>query len=100
MNHRILNAICLLLTTLVGFSQDANPATQRTLPPALGVPKPGATNEGPYSPQPILQGGVVVPLYSAVSLQLNKERVREAEYYNVSKAVPGRISSITNIHNP
>jgi endo-1,4-beta-xylanase len=27
-------------------------------------------------------------------------RVREAEVYNMSKAVPGRISSIVNIHNP
>jgi endo-1,4-beta-xylanase len=26
--------------------------------------------------------------------------VREAEYYNLSKSVPGRINSITNIHNP
>src|SRR5688572_15754569 len=100
MNHRTLNGICLLLTTLAGFSQENNPATQRALPPALGVPQPGGTNEGPYAPQPILQGGVVVPLYPPNSPQLNKERVREAEYYNLSKAVPGRISSITNIHNP
>ncbi len=28
------------------------------------------------------------------------ERVREAEQYNLSKAAPGRISSIVNIHNP
>jgi endo-1,4-beta-xylanase len=31
---------------------------------------------------------------------LKKERVREAEQYNLCKAVPGRISSIVNIHNP
>jgi hypothetical protein len=70
------------------------------LPAPLGVPKPGPTNEGPYAPQPILPGGVVVPLYSSGSPFLKVERVREAEYYNVSKAVPGRISWITNIHNP
>jgi hypothetical protein len=69
-------------------------------PAALNVPKPGPTNEAPYAPQPILQGGIVVPLYSPDSPQLSKDRVREAEYYNMSKAVPGRISSITNIHNP
>jgi endo-1,4-beta-xylanase len=67
---------------------------------ALNVPRPGPTNEAPYSAQPILQGGIVLPLYSPDSPQLNKARVREAEYYNMSKAVPGRISSITNIHNP
>ena len=66
----------------------------------LGIPKPGPTNEAPYAPQPILQGGVVVPLYPPESPFLKRERVREAEYYNLSKAVPGRISWITNIHNP
>src|SRR6188474_1361774 len=101
MNHHwMLNGVCLLLTMLAAFSQETISTTQRTLPPALAIPKPGATNAGPYAPQPILQGGVVVPLYPPDSPQLNKERVREAEYYNLSRAVPGRISSITNIHNP
>jgi endo-1,4-beta-xylanase len=31
---------------------------------------------------------------------LKAERVREAEQYNMNRAVPGRISSIVNIHNP
>lgn len=66
----------------------------------LNVSKPGPTNDAPYAPQPILQGGIVVPLYTPDSPQLNKARVTEAEYYNMSRAVPGRISSITNIHNP
>ena len=66
----------------------------------LGVPKPGPTNDAPYSPQPILQGGLVIPLYPPGSPFLRSERVREAEQYNMSKAVPGRISWITNIHNP
>src|SRR5207253_1979613 len=44
--------------------------------------------------------GIVVPLYPPNSPFLNKERVREAEQYNMSKAVPGRINSIVNIHNP
>ena len=66
----------------------------------LNVPKPAPPTDQPYAPQPILQGGIVVPLYSPDSPQLNKDRMREAEYYNMSKAVPGRISWITNIHNP
>jgi endo-1,4-beta-xylanase len=75
-------------------------ATQPPAFPALGVPMPGPTNDGPYAPQPILPGGVVVPLYPPGSPFLKAERVREAEQYNMSKAVPGRISSIVNIHNP
>jgi len=71
-----------------------------TLPTPSGVPKPGPTNDAPYSPQPILQGGLVIPLYPPRSPFLNKERAREAEQYNLSKSVPGRISSIVNIHNP
>ncbi|HMJ88393.1 MAG TPA: alpha/beta hydrolase [Candidatus Acidoferrum sp.] len=75
-------------------------ATAQDMPRALNVPKPGPTNDAPYAPQPILQGGIVIPLYPPDSPQLNQARVREAEYYNVSKTVAGRISWITNIHNP
>jgi acetyl esterase/lipase len=71
-----------------------------SLPAALGVPKPGPTNDLPYVPQPILQGGVVVPLYPPDSPRLKSDRIREAEQYNLSKTVPGRINSIVNIHNP
>jgi acetyl esterase/lipase len=70
------------------------------IPPALGVPQPGPTNDAPYAPQPIVQGGVVMPLYPPDSPFLKKDRVREAEQYNLSKSVPGRINSIVNIHNP
>jgi endo-1,4-beta-xylanase len=31
---------------------------------------------------------------------LNQDRVREAEQYNLNRAVPGRINSIVDIHNP
>ena len=51
-------------------------------------------------PQPILPGGVVVTLYPPGSPVLNKDRVGEAEQYNMSQSVPGRINSIVNIHNP
>jgi endo-1,4-beta-xylanase len=82
-----------------------NPATPAVnalpaLPAPLGVPMPGPTNDAPYAPQPILQGGVVLTLYPPGSPFLNMERVREAEQYNMDRAVPGRISSIVNIHNP
>jgi hypothetical protein len=77
-----------------------NAAAPALIPSALGVPRPGPANDAPYAPQPILQGGVVVPLYPADSPLLKQERVREAEQYNMSKAVPGRINSIVNLHNP
>jgi endo-1,4-beta-xylanase len=54
----------------------------------------------PYSPQPIVTGGIVVPLYTQDSPRLKKERIGEAEVYNMQASVPGRIQSIVNIHNP
>ena len=78
-------------------------AAQSTLPPPpapLGVPAPGPSTDAPYAPLPILPGGVVITLYPPGSPYLNKEKVRQAEQYNMSQAVPGRINSIVNIHNP
>lgn len=75
-------------------------AQKPSIPAPLGAPKPGPASDAPYAPQPILPGGVVMPLYPAGSPVLKADRVREAEVYNMSQAVPGRISSIINIHNP
>ena len=80
--------------------QDAARAAMPPLPEALGVPKPGPVTDAPYAPQPILPGGVVVPLYPAGSPFLKADKIREAEQYNMSQTVKGRISSIVNIHNP
>jgi acetyl esterase/lipase len=95
----------LVATTI--SAQDAPPAITAAsvaklppLPAPLGMPAPGPTNDAPYAPQPILPGGVVIPLFPLGSSYLNPNRVREAEQYNLSKFVPGRISSIVNIHNP
>jgi endo-1,4-beta-xylanase len=70
------------------------------LPAPMGIPRPGPTNDAPYAPQAILPGGVVLTLYPSSSPFLNKARVREAEQYNMSRSVPGRVNSIVNIHNP
>jgi endo-1,4-beta-xylanase len=78
----------------------SNSADGPSLPAPLNIPKPGPAGDGPYAPQPILQGGVVLPLYPPDSPQLKQEKIREPEYYNLSRSVPGRISYITNIHNP
>ena len=74
--------------------------TLAPLPAPLDVPKPGPATDAPYAPQPILPGGVVMPLYPPGSSFLNSRRVREPEQYNMSQTVPGRINSIVNIHNP
>jgi hypothetical protein len=79
------------------------PRAAPALPPApaaLAIPKPAEATDQPYAPQPILPGGIVLTLYPPDSPHLNKERIREAEKYNLSKDVPGRISGIVNIHNP
>jgi acetyl esterase/lipase len=70
------------------------------LPAPIGVPRPGPATDAPYAPLPILQGGVVVPLYPPNSPFLKAEKVREPEVYNMSQTVPGRINSIVHIHNP
>ena len=88
----------LLVLTLAGSA-----GAQTALPPLpapLAIPKPGPATDSPYAPQPILPGGVVVALYPIGSPYLKADRVREPEQYNMSQAVPGRINSIVNIHNP
>jgi endo-1,4-beta-xylanase len=52
------------------------------------------------TPKPILQGGIVLTLFPPDSHYLNTNRINEAEVYNMSHDVPGRIQSIVNIHNP
>ncbi len=81
-------------------AQEAARAPLPALPAPLGIPKPGPVTDAPYAPQPILQGGMVVPLYPSGSSFLKADRVREAEVYNMSQTVAGRINSIVNIHNP
>jgi endo-1,4-beta-xylanase len=97
MNMKLFGLVAgpLLLSAAV-FAQGSLPK----LPEPMGVPKPGPVGMGPYAPQPILPGGVIVPLWPAGSPMLKADKVHEAEVYNMSQSVPGRISSIINIHNP
>src|SRR5437868_10912940 len=69
-------------------------------PQPLGMPAPGPVTDAPYAPQPILPGGIILPLYAPDSPYLKADRVREAEKYNLNATVHGRIESIVNIHNP
>jgi endo-1,4-beta-xylanase len=77
--------------------------TKAPLPPIpapQAVPRPGADTGQPYAPQAILPGGIVIPLFPPGSPYLKADKVHVPEVYNMSRAVPGRISSIVSIHNP
>ena len=87
----------------VAQEQATATTNHRALPPIpapLNIPQPGPVTDAPYVPQPILQGGIVLPLFPPDSPYLNTNRLREAEVYTLSTSVPGRIQSIVNIHNP
>jgi endo-1,4-beta-xylanase len=87
----LLRAVCLTTIASLGVAQ---------VPAPLGVPKPAPVTDAPYAPQPILQGGIVMTLFPPESPYLKQDKIREAEVYSMSGAVPGRISSIVSIHNP
>ena len=91
-----MKIFCSALIILTAAAQDRLPP----LPAPLAIPAPGTATDKPYAPQPILPGGIVIPLYPPGSPFLNAARVHEAEKYNMSQSVPGRIASIVNIHNP
>src|ERR1051325_8157546 len=97
----LLRCLCVLTSIECVLGQDSpkSPALP-AIPLPIGVPAPAATNDAPYAPQPIVQGGIVMTLYVPDSPHLKKERIREAEVYNLSRSAPGRINSIINIHNP
>jgi endo-1,4-beta-xylanase len=90
---------CSLLFAALASAQTA-PKALPPLPAPMSIPKPAPAGDAPYAPQPILPGGVVVALYPPDSPLLKTDKLREPEVYNMSQAVPGRISSIVGIHNP
>ena len=67
----------LLLTTLSSIAQDA-----------------------PFTPQPIVPGGIILPLYAPTSPLLKHERIHEPENYNSATGGKGPITNVINIHNP
>ncbi|HUR59554.1 MAG TPA: alpha/beta hydrolase fold domain-containing protein [Opitutaceae bacterium] len=92
----------LLMILLVASSAPGADATSAPppLPPPANIPKAGPVVNGIYQPQPILPGGVVVPLFPADSPYLKKEKLGEPEVYGMNGSMPGRIASIVGIHNP
>jgi len=95
-----LSPTLLVLLMAVAASSAQNAPSPTPLPAPQAVPQPGPSTDAPYAPLPILPGGVVLTLYPPGSPYLNMSRVREAEKYNLSPAVPGRVNLIVNIHNP
>ena len=67
---------------------------------ALSISTPALAQDKPFTPQAVVTGGLVVPLYPPDSPLLKKERLGEAEVVTLSTTVAGRINSIVNVHNP
>ena len=70
--------ICLLASAVAIVAAGAQ-STLLPLPSPLGLPTPGSATASPDAPQPILPGGIVLPLYPAGSHFLNPGRARETE---------------------
>ena len=64
------------------------------------VPRAAKATDQPYQPQALLPGGIVIPVFPPDSPFLNSERINEAEVYEMTDRVPGRVRSIVNVHNP
>lgn len=64
------------------------------------IPKAAEATESAYQPQALLPGGIVIPIFPPDSPFLNSKRIHEAEVYEMTDRVPGRIRSIVNVHNP
>lgn len=88
----------LLASLAASLSAASNDATLPPLPAPLGVPQPGPKTDQPYAPQPIVSGGVVVPLYPADSPLLNQDKIRDPEIYQFWG--PVQLGAIVSIHNP
>ena len=69
----------LMLIPLLGAAVCLAQTALPPLPAPANVPAPGPSTSGPYAPQPILPGGVVVTLFPPGSPFLKMDRVHEAE---------------------
>jgi acetyl esterase/lipase len=90
------------LTVCAALAQETAPAHPPlpAIPAPMNVPKAGPQTDAPYAPQPILPGGIVMPLFPPDSPYLHKDKINIPEQYSMSGSVHGRINSIVHIHNP
>jgi len=69
-------SLCLLLCAAAAAAQTR--ASLPALPSPQAIPKPGPAGvDGPYAPQAILPGGVVIPLFPPGSPYLKADKVKE-----------------------
>jgi len=94
----VRTAVCLALSFLVQPLFAVEAPKLAPLPAPMGLPAPGPKTDAPYAPQPIVPGGVVVPLYPPDSPYLKADKIREPEEYHSYE--PSRIGYIIHIHNP
>lgn len=95
---RFLRTAALLALLTPASLTIAATAELPPLPPKMDIPTAGPVTDGPYAPQTIVPGGVVIPLYPEGSPYLNQEKVHEAETYGSYS--PPNLGYIINIHNP
>ena len=74
-----------------------NPACRHGTRRRRQVPRPGPVTRGPYQPQALLPGGIVMPLFPPVRLSPNEKRVSEAKVYTMD-AGAGPVARIVDIH--
>jgi acetyl esterase/lipase len=98
--NRTIAALAFLVGSAAAQDTTVPHAPLPPIPAPMSVPKPGTQTEAPYAPQPIVQGGVVIPLFPPDSPYLKKDKINIPEQYSMSTAAPGRINSIVHIHNP
>jgi acetyl esterase/lipase len=101
----LVSALAITIATAQNATPQPAPAAipHGPLPPIpapMNVPKVAAQTDAPYAPQPILPGGIVIPLFPPDSPYIKKDKINIPEQYNMSNSVHGRIGSIVHIHNP
>lgn len=89
MNFRI-TSIFLVFSAITCFAEDAPSTFKQTRTAA----------DGPFKPEMIAPGGLVLPLFPPGSPMLKNERIHESENYNSATGGKGPITNIINIHNP
>src|ERR1700756_2823000 len=81
MRKSIFTTLLAVALTAPAFGQ-GKPALPPVPAPQM-VPKAGPATKGPYQPQALLPGGIVMPVWPAGSPYLNAKRVGEAEIYTM-----------------
>ncbi len=96
MKSRLSN--CLLATLFIGALAAQPPRTWAQTPASPQAAD--AASNAPFTPQTILPGGLVLPLFPPDSMLLKRDRIHEPERYNTQGGGAGKITNVINIHNP